>query len=159
MRKLILVLVSISLCALVGCGAGRRPSGGDRKGPPDGKRPGPPPLMDQAQRLDKMMAELTKRLELTPEQALKVRAIIKEGEDKKAKLEPSDEDLQSRDGMEKFLNRLIKLDRETEKKLAAVLSKDQLDEYKDYMEEYRRRGLSKQGGPAGKGGPPGRPRR
>ena len=156
MKKLIPVLLSLSLLAFMGCSGGSGPQPGGKQGPPPGGRPGPPPLMDPAQRLDRMMTELTKRLELTPDQAVKVRAIIKEGEDKKAKMEPTDEDFKSREGMDRFLNRLVSVDKETEKKLAAVLSADQLDEYKDYMAKHRRRSLTGQSGGPGRGGPPGR---
>ena len=163
MRKPIYALLVLALISVVGCGGGPGPRADGRGGPQDGKRPGPPPAMSQAGRLDKLIAELTKMLDLTPDQAAKVKAIVKEGEEVKAKLEPSDEELKSREGMEMFFDKLIMADKETEKKLATVLSAGQLNDYKDYMKEYRRRGLGKQGGSGGggpgKGAPPRRGRR
>ena len=147
---------ALVLIAAMGCGG---PSPQD--GPPGGGPGGPPPAAAQelspAQRLEKTMQDLTARLKLKPGQAEKVKAIIKAGEDKKEKMLAEGEGSDNPREMQKFFERLHQVDLATQKALSKVLTEDQMDEYKDYLQEQRRRfetGKGSGGGPPG-GGPPG----
>jgi hypothetical protein len=114
--------------------------------------------MDSAQRLERTMQILTKRLELSPEQAEKVRAIIKAGEEKKEKMRPEGDRYDSPTEMEKFFVRLRQVDKGTEQALSKVLSESQLKEYKKYLEERRKSLIERKdqdGGPPGGGKRPG----
>ena len=104
-RNLIPILL---LIAAIGCGG---PS--PRDGGPGGAPPAPPPAMDSAQRLERTMQDLTKRLELSPDKAEKVRAVIKTGEEKKENMHPEGDRYDSPTEMEKFFARLRQVDRET----------------------------------------------
>ena len=129
------LIPALLLLAAMGCSAPPRHEGG-----PGGPPPGSPPAMDSAQRLDRTMQDLIKRLELSTDQAQKVRAIIKAGEEKKEKMRPEGDRYDSPTEMEKFFARLRQVDKETEQALSKVLTESQLKEYKKYLKE-RRRGL------------------
>lgn len=137
------------LIAAMGCGAyypQDRGAGGKSGGRPSGT----PPAMDSAQRLEQTMQALTKRLKLTPEQAEKVRAIIKAGEDKKEEMRPEGGRYDSPEEMKRFFERLHRVDKETEEALSKVLTESQLKEYKEYLAEQRYR----MGGDRSSGGEP-----
>lgn len=143
------------LLTALGCGGPSPQDGSPGAGSP-GRPPGPPPAMDAAQRLEQTMQELTKRLQLTPALAEKVKAIIKAGEDQKEKMRPEGERYTNPRDMEKFFERLHQVDLETEKALAKVLTESQLKDYKDYLKEQRSRfGSGKGPGDGPGGGPPG----
>lgn len=151
---------TLLLLTALGCGgpspqAG--PPGGGAGGRPPGPPPSPPTAQDAAQRLEKMMKDLTARLKLTPEQAQKVEAIIKAAEDKKTKLLAQGEGGDNPREMQKLFERMHLVDLEADRALSKVLNEDQMDEYRDYLKEQRRRfetGKGAGGGP-GRGGPPG----
>ncbi|MCF8047718.1 MAG: hypothetical protein K9K65_00535 [Desulfarculaceae bacterium] len=159
---------ALLLIASMGCGGPSVHDGppGGRPGPrPSGPPPGASQEMSPAQRLEKTMQDLTIRLKLTPEQAGKVKAIIKAGEDKKAKLFADGEKSDNPQEMAKLFERVHQVDLGTEKALGKLLTKDQVDEYKEYLQEQRRRyetgkghgGGKPVGGPPGGGRPGGRP--
>lgn len=151
---MILYLIpTLFLIAVIGC-SGPTPHDGVPGGPPSG----PPRAMDAAQRLERIMQDLSKRLELSPDQAKKVRAIIKAGEEKKEKMCPEGDRYDSPSEMEKFFARLRQVDKETEQALSKVLTESQLKEYKKYLKERRRSLIERKdqvGGPPGGRKPPG----
>lgn len=154
---------AVLLIAAMGCG-GPSPQNGPPGGGPGGPPPSPPPAaaqeMSPAQRLEKTMQDLTVRLKLKPEQAEKVKAIIKAGEDKKEQLLKEGERSDNPREMQKLFERVHQVDLETQAALGKVLTKDQLDEYKDYLKEQRRRfetGKKPGNAPPGGGRPSGRP--
>lgn len=151
---------ALLLIAAMGCGGPSPhdgPPGGGPGEPPAGPPPGARQEMNPAQRLEKTMKDLTVRLKLSPQQAGKVEAIIKAGEDKKEKMLAEGEGSDNPREMQKFFERLHQVDLATQRALSKVLTEDQMDEYKDYLQEQRRRfetGKGSGGGPPG-GGPPG----
>lgn len=133
---------AVLLIAAMGCGGPSPhdgPPGGGPGGPPSGAPPAAAQELSPAQRLEKTMQDLTVRLKLKPEQAEKVEAIIKAGEDKKEKLLSEGERSDDPREMQKLFERVHQVDLETQAALGKVLTKDQLDEYKDYLKEQRRR--------------------
>lgn len=147
------LLLFLLLMTVLGCAGPASQADGPGDGP-GGPPPGPPPAMNAAQRLERTMQDLTKRLELTPEQAEKVKAIIKAGEDKKEKMRPEGDRWDSPQAMQRFFIRLRQVNKETEQALARVLSKDQLEEYQEYMKERRNRMSRRTGLPGSKNDPP-----
>jgi len=148
---------TLVLLAVIGCG-GPPPQAGGPGGGPEGPPPSPPPAMDSAQRLEQTMKDLTERLKLSPEQAVRVKAVIKAGEDQKEAMRPDGDRYDSIKEMEKFFQRLRQVDKDTEQALSKVLSQSQLKEYKEYLEERRSRLVGGRGqgdGPPAGGRPPG----
>ncbi|MBU4278494.1 MAG: hypothetical protein KKC30_17265 [Proteobacteria bacterium] len=153
------LIPAVLLIAAMGCG-GPSPHDGPPGGGPGGPPPGAAQEMSPAQRLEKTMQDLTVRLKLKPEQAEKVKAIIKAGEDKKEKMLSEGERSDNPREMQKLFERVHQVDLETQAVLGKVLTKDQLDEYKDYLKEQRRRfetGKKPGNAPPGGGRPSGRP--
>ncbi|MBU1156142.1 MAG: hypothetical protein KJ921_09835 [Proteobacteria bacterium] len=153
------LIPAVLLIAAMGCG-GPSPHDGPPGGGPGGPPSGAAQEMSPAQRLEKTMQDLTVRLKLKPEQAEKVKAIIKAGEDKKEKMLSEGERSDNPREMQKLFERVHQVDLETQAALGKVLTKDQLDEYKDYLKEQRRRfetGKKPGNAPPGGGRPSGRP--
>ena len=103
------------------------------------------PLEAQAQRggrgaamsLDDQMTALTERLELDEEQATNVREILQAQAEIRRERFQGVRGSGDRNAMRRTLREIL---RDTETRLAEVLSEEQLEEYREYMAEQRQRG-------------------
>jgi Spy/CpxP family protein refolding chaperone len=107
------------------------------KGP---QGPGPARATSPAQRLDKTMAELTKRLNLQPGQAEKVRAILKQEQKKIDQIPPGNPNADPRKEMVKVFSQIRQIEQETDQALSQVLTPEQMAGYHEYQEG-KRKGL------------------
>ncbi|MEW5911949.1 MAG: hypothetical protein AB1814_05290 [Thermodesulfobacteriota bacterium] len=129
MKRYLLPL--LILAAVLGCGGSSSKSG---SGPAVFS-----PAPDPANWLNRTVAELKIRLKLTPAQTTQVRAILKDGLDQKERLRPEGDRYGNIQEMNKLFARMRQVDRATEASLAKVLDKDQLDGYRTYLKEQRKR--------------------
>ena len=128
---------------MAGCTMGPRPGfAGD--GPPQGKgHGGPPPPMDP----DRMVAELTRELGLSADQAAQITAIMKAHEEEVRQQMDA-----GRKQMEEGREAMEALQKKTDDEISQVLTEDQLRLFKELCEKHRHHGPPP-GGPDGPGGP------
>lgn len=109
---------------------------------------------DPEQRLERMMTHLTSTLKLDEDQAVKVRAVLDEQLKKQQELfearrtQDQEQRQELRENMEKWRT-------ETDSRVTEVLTDEQAERYKKYMEDNRRRPRGERGmrrGPRGRRG-------
>lgn len=100
-------------------------------------------MQDPGERLERMMAHLTPTLELTEDQAGKVRTILGEQLEKQKEMFEAGRARQDRDSLRASMT---KWRDETDSRMAEVLSEEQLTKYKKYMEKNRRGPRGRRGG-------------
>ncbi len=157
MKRCLILMLMLMLMLAMGCGGPGKGKGGP---PPDGQAPppesmgqeraAPPKELTPQERLDRRIQDLVQILVLTPEQTGQVRDILGRSEAQKQALEPEGGRWDSPDAMSKYFLKLRQIDQLTTEELGKVLSKDQLKEYQDYMEDQRFHPVIKRGK---KGGP------
>jgi Spy/CpxP family protein refolding chaperone len=101
--------------------------------------PGPDPA--------KMLETMSERLDLTPDQEEKIKTIFEEQAEKMREMRDSGKQGNERSAM---FEKMTKIREESDKKIAEVLTPEQLDEYKK-MQEERRGPMGGGRGPAGRG--------
>ncbi len=99
-------------------------------------------------KLDKVMDDLKGRLNLTEVQIPEVRNIMKENLDKKQALFEKAKG-QDRSAKRSLRSEIQKLQEDTEKRLAKVLTSEQLEKYRKYEEEQRKTMKSERGSKGG----------
>jgi hypothetical protein len=103
---------------------------------------------DPDQMADRQVSAMKDRLKLTDEQVPKVKAIIVDSMKKQGELfQKYGRPQQGQQPSEEMMNEMRKVREESTKKMAEVLTKDQMDEYQKMMTEMRgqRGGQGKQG--------------
>jgi len=103
-------------------------------------------------RPEQFLALLMERLKLSPEQAERVRQIVREGEEKRSALSGRHRGMFRRD-MRQTRDERDRIDAETEEKLSQILSEDQLKTYRDLLPQnpfgrHRRMGPRRHMGPS-----------
>ncbi|MCB2226468.1 MAG: hypothetical protein KQH53_07290 [Desulfarculaceae bacterium] len=149
--------ISLSLLLLtmaLGCGGGAAnpptypppPPGADSAAPRDAKatRPAPPPMDEQKQmspreELDQTMAELTKRLALKPAQVVPVRRILGQDQARRAQIISAQASTSNVNEMIRLFEVQHKSEMQTQNELSKVLSGDQIDAYRKWVKENRKR--------------------
>jgi hypothetical protein len=128
----------------------------EKPAPPRPAAKAPKPALTPEQELDQTMRELKVRLALKPNQVAPVRAILKDSQDKKAQIEKDQGPYNSVNAMMRMFEEMSILDRQTLAALGKVLSSDQVDAYKKYLREQRKRfdSITEKGGPTALRPPP-----
>lgn len=145
MKRCLIPILMLMLMLALGCGG---PGKGNKPGPPpddqapsqEGVDRGPkakPKELSAQERLDRRMNDLVKILELTPDQAGQIREILGKAEAQKQALEPEGGRWDSPDAMSRYYLKLRRVDLSANEELAKVLSKDQMEDYLDYVEDQR----------------------
>ncbi len=96
-------------------------------------------MPDPEQRLERMMSHLTGELDLSDEQAARVRTILGEQIQKQQEMFEArrEESQQARETMREDME---KWRQETDGRMSEVLTEEQTEKYQEYMQKNRRRG-------------------
>jgi Spy/CpxP family protein refolding chaperone len=90
--------------------------------------------MPEGETADQIISNMKERLNLTEEQEVRIRPIIEEQSEKRREIIQKCQE-QGRQGMEYSRNELQELQKTTEEQLGAVLTEEQMEEYRKIQEE------------------------